>query len=75
MYKILLKTAGFLIIPFTSFANQRCDSFKSEPEIITSINYCAFGEIRLYLFLGFVLGFFIERLSIGFLVAKSLKFI
>ena len=39
MYKILLKTAGFLIIPFTSFANQRCDSFKSDPEIITSINY------------------------------------
>lgn len=43
--------------------------------VLLSINYCAFGEIRLYLFLGLVLGFFIERLSIGFLVAKTLNFI
>lgn len=40
-----------------------------------AINYCAYGELRGYLFLGVVLGFFIERVSIGFLVAKSLDFI
>lgn len=43
--------------------------------VLFAINYCAYGCIRAYLFLGLLLGFFTERVSIGFLVAKSLKFI
>ena len=43
--------------------------------VLFATNFCAYGELRLYLFLGVGLGFFVERVSIGFLVAKSLNFI
>ena len=43
--------------------------------VLFAINFCCFGELRLYLFLGLLFGFFLERVSIGFLVAKTLKFI
>lgn len=43
--------------------------------VLFAINFCAYGELRLYLFLGVFFGFFVERVSIGFLVAKSLNFI
>lgn len=42
---------------------------------ILAINYCNFGELRLFLLISFILGFVIERYSIGFLVAKILEFI
>ena len=42
---------------------------------VFAINYSNFGQIRLFLFLSFGLGFGLERISIGFLVAKFLEFI
>ena len=42
---------------------------------IFAINYCNFGYFRLFLLISFLLGFVIERVSIGFLVAKILEFI
>lgn len=42
---------------------------------VFAINYSNFGQLRLFLFVGFVLGFVLERISIGFLVAKFLEFI
>lgn len=42
---------------------------------VFAINYCNFGEFRLFLLSSFLLGFVLERVSIGFLVAKILEFI
>lgn len=49
--------------------------FLSFMVFIFAISYCNFGEFRLFLLIAFLLGFCLERVSIGFLVAKILEFI
>lgn len=42
---------------------------------VFAINYANFGYFRVYLLAVFVLGFVLERVSIGFLVAKVCDFV
>lgn len=42
---------------------------------IFTLNYAAFGYFRVYHLLTFFAGFIFERVSIGFLVAKSCEFV
>jgi hypothetical protein len=40
-----------------------------------AVNFTNYGEIRLYIIFSFLLGFLLERISIGILVAKGAKFL
>lgn len=42
---------------------------------IFNINYVHFGYFRVYLLVTFLVGFVLERVSMGFLVAKSFDFV